>query len=124
MLSDDGWDVLGRLFDSNLGAPISAPFRLNTHTHGDQYAPRICASNAGYFSVWTSLGQDGSREGVFGQALAINGDFIGEELQINTQTISRQIQPTVTSDGNHYYTVWSSIVIGTGFDLFGRVYLP
>ena len=35
--------------------------------YGDQYAPRISAIGVDYLIVWTSLGQDGSREGVFGQ---------------------------------------------------------
>ena len=78
-------------------------------------------------AVWTSLGQDGSWEGVFGQKFSGDGSFIGSELQVNTTTISRQIQPTVTSDGaGSFLVVWSSFVVGGNYDLdlFARTYLP
>ena len=52
-----------------------------------------------YMIVWTSLGQDGSREGVFGQFVHENGTPVGGEFQVNTTTINRQMQPVVTSDG-------------------------
>ena len=122
--SANGWDVFGRLFDAN-GTAVTAPVRLNTTTYGDQYAPKISASGGDYLAVWTSLGQDGSREGVYGQFLAGNGDFTGSEFRVNTTTASRQMDPAVVSDGaNRFMVVWSSFVGGgASFDLFAQKYL-
>ncbi len=121
--STNSWDVFGCLFDPN-GVATTAPFRLNTLTFGDQYAPRLSALGAHYAAVWTSLGQDGSLEGVYGQLFSANGDLEGAEFRANTTTISRQIQPVVVSNGfNQALVVWSSMVAGTGFDLFGQKYL-
>lgn len=120
--SVDSWDVYGRLFNAN-GSAASGVVRLNTQTYGDQYAPKLSAFGRDYLAVWTSLGQDSSREGVFGQFLTSKGDLEGVEFRINTTTVSRQIHPTIASDGrNRFLVVWSSFVAGTSFDLFARSY--
>ena len=124
--STNSWDIFGRVFDTN-GVGSNVDLRLNTYTYGDQFAPKISAAGESYMAVWTSLGQDGSWEGVFGQKFSGDGSFIGSELQVNTTTISRQIQPTVTSDGaGSFLVVWSSFVVGGNYDLdlFARTYLP
>ncbi len=124
--STNSWDIFGRVFDeAGVGAP--SQFRLNTYTYGDQYAPEVSAAGTAYLAVWTSLLQDGSWEGVFGQEFGTDGSFIGSERQVNVTTLSRQIQPTVTSDGaTAFLVVWSSFVVGGNydFDLFAREYLP
>jgi hypothetical protein len=121
-LSPNGWDVFGRLFNAS-GAAVSGPVRLNTYTYGDQYAPKISAFGKEYLTVWISLGQDGSWEGIFGQFLTSGGALEGVEFRVNTTTISRQIQPSVASDGlNRFLVVWSSVGAGTSFDLWARSY--
>jgi hypothetical protein len=124
-LSTNGWDVFGGLFDLN-GNATTPPFRLNAYTFGDQYAPRISALGTNYMAVWTSLGQDGSWEGVYGQFITGSGVLeSANDIQVNTTTISHQIQPTVASDGvNRFLAVWSSFVgHGTSFDLFAQKYV-
>ena len=122
--STNSWDVFGRLFDAD-GTTTTAPVRLNTTTYGDQYAPKINALGGDYLAVWSSLGQDGSREGVYGRFLADNGDFTGPEFRVNTATVSRQIDPAVAADGvNRFLVGWSSFVGGVGsFDSFAQKYL-
>jgi hypothetical protein len=112
------WDVQGRAFDAN-GSASGTSFLVNAYTAGDQFAPRIVSLGDQQMAVWTSLGQDGSREGVYGRSL-IAGALAGEELQLNHETISRQIHPMVATDGqSRFLTVWASFVGETGFDLFG-----
>jgi hypothetical protein len=73
--------------------------------------------------VWTSLAQDGSREGVFGQALN-NGALSGGEFRVNTTVYLRQFQPDVAADNaGRFLAVWSSYQTAAGFDLFGQRYL-
>ncbi len=120
--SQKGWDAYARLFGAN-GVATSQAICLNTETHGDQYAPKLSAFGKNYLAVWNSLGQDTSREGVFGQFLMNNGDLAGVEFRVNTTTASRQIHPTIASDGlNRFLVLWSSFVAGTSFDLFARSY--
>lgn len=120
--STDSWDIAARLFN-NAGAAQGGTFRLNTLTYGDQFAPQISAFGRSYLASWISLGQDGAREGVFGQFLNSNGGLDGVEFRVNTATASRQIHPTIASDGaNRFLVLWSTFQPGTSFDLFARGY--
>jgi len=73
--------------------------------------------------VWTSLGEDGSLEGVFGQLL-YGGALAGQPFQINERAINKQFEQAVAADGtNRFIVVWSGFVgITNGFDLFARRY--
>lgn len=119
----NGWDVYARPFSSSGVGGTS--LRVNSFIAGDQYAPRISSIGADNMIVWTSLGQDGSREGVFGQFVHEDGTLVGGEFQVNTTTISSQMQPVVTSDGvGQFLAIWTSY---TGqpysFDLYAQRYL-
>jgi hypothetical protein len=118
----NSWDIYARSFSSNgIGGAITL---VNTYLYGDQYAPRITAIGTDYLVVWTSLGQDGSREGVFGQFLHGNGP-VGGEFCVNTTTIGQQMQPVVASDGaNQFLVVWTSYTGSPyNFDLFAQRYI-
>ena len=116
----NSWDVFARTVSSaGTGGLVR---RVNTQTYGDQFAPKISSVGNDYLVVWTSLGQDGSREGVFGQHLSGDGSLAGGEFGVNTTTASQQIQPVVTSDhSTRFLTVWTSFVGGSAsFDLFSQ----
>jgi hypothetical protein len=115
-------DIYARPFsDTGAGGAITV---VNTYLYGDQYAPRISSIGTDFLVVWTSLGQDGSREGVYGQFLH-GGAAVGGEFRVNTTTISQQMQPVVASDGaNQFVAIWTSY---TGnpyhFDLYAQRYM-
>lgn len=122
-VATNGWDIWARSFNvSETISPVAPEFRVNTFLYGDQYSPKIAADPAGCFVVWTSLGQDGSREGVFGRYLAGGTAPSGSELQVNTTTISQQMHPTVAWNGSEYLAVWTSYTGADGFDLYGQAY--
>jgi hypothetical protein len=116
------WDVYARAFNG-IGQARGADFRVNTYLYGDQYAPRI-AGRTDHLVVWTSMGQDGSREGVFGQFVSSDGTPIGGEIQANTTTVSRQIDPVVAAlDSDRFLVAWSGFIGGVpSFDLFAQRY--
>jgi hypothetical protein len=74
--------------------------------------------------VWTSLGQDGSREGVYGQFLQTDGTLTGNEFRVNTTVIAQQMHPSVSSDGNsQFLVVWTSFTgVVNSFDIYGQRY--
>jgi hypothetical protein len=118
----NSWDVWGRAF-SAAGSPEVADFRINSYLFGDQYRPKIAAGPSGSLVVWTSMAQDGSREGVFGRFLQGGTAVAGSELQINTTWISQQLHPAVAWNGvNNFLVVWTSFAGATGFDLYGQAY--
>ena len=119
----NGWDVWGRPFSAT-GTPEATDFGINTYLYGDQYQPKIAAGPAGSLVVWTSLNEDGSREGVFGRFLAGGTQVSGNEFRVNTTTISQQMHPSVAWDGvGHFMVVWTSFTGQSGFDLFGQLYV-
>jgi hypothetical protein len=119
----NGLDVWGRAFNAH-GAPTVPAFRLNTLLFGDQYNPRLASGPNGVLAVWTSLGEDGDREGVYGRFLLGGNQVSGDEFLVNTTTVSQQMEPDVAWNGvDRFLVVWTSFVGTTGFDLFGQMYI-
>jgi hypothetical protein len=117
------WDIYARQFATPASTnPVAV---VNTQLYGDQYAPKISSLGTDYLIVWTSLGQDGSREGVFGQYLHGNGFPAGGEFQVNTTVLNAQKYQTVASDGvGRFLVVWSSFVGGIdSIDLYAQRYI-
>src|ERR1019366_7126056 len=119
----NGWDVYARPFSSTGAGGTTV--RLNTYLYGNQYAPRLSAIGLDYLAVWTSLRQDGSREGVYGQFVHSDGSLVGGEFRMNTTTVSQQMQPVVASDGvDQFIAVWTSYTGSPySFDLFAQRYI-
>jgi hypothetical protein len=118
----NGWDVWGRPFTAE-GMPEATDFRINTYLYGDQYRPKVATGPSGSLVVWTSMGEDGSREGVFGRFLQGGTAISGNEFQVNTIAVSQQIHPTVAWNGlNQFLVIWSGFMGTSGFDLRGQAY--
>jgi hypothetical protein len=113
-----GWDVFAQTHATD-GSAAGSAFRVNNFTTGDQFAPSVATAGDQQLVVWTSVGQDGSREGVYGRRLQA-GALAGDEFRINQTTPSRQWHPTVAADGQDGAVVlWSGFAGVSGFDLFG-----
>lgn len=121
-VAGNSWDVFARSVTGGAGGGMVR--RVNTHTYGDQLAPKISGTGTKYLVVWTSMGQDGSQEGVCGQFLQGDGALSGGEFRVNTTTPSFQKFPSVASDGSsRFLTVWSSFVGGAAsVDLYAQRY--
>jgi hypothetical protein len=118
----NSWDVWGRAFSAG-GAPTVAAFRINGYLYGDQYQPRLASGPNGCLAVWTSLAQDGDREGVFGRFLLGGNRVSGPEFQVNTTWVNQQLDPDVAWNGvDRFLVVWTSFAGASGFDLFGQMY--
>lgn len=114
-------DILARSYDA-AGVPVTAPVVVNATTYGDQFAPRIATQGNTHLVVWTSLGQDGSYEGVYGRSVTATGTPSGDEFLINTTTLNRQLHPAVGADNaGRLLVVWASFTGATaGSDLYGQ----
>ena len=119
----NGLDIYARSFSSaGVGGTV---MRVNSYLYGDQYGPRISSLGTDYLIVWTSLAQDGSQEGVYGQFVRGNGSVVGGEFRVNTTTANSQIQPVVASDGvGQFLAIWTSFTgLPYGFDLYAQRYI-
>ena len=115
--------VFGRRF-SAAGTPRGAEFRVNTYTTNDQAGPSVASDSNGNFVVtWTSVGQDGSSFGVFGQQFDAAGAPAGAEFRVNTFTPSHQLTGRVAMEATsgNFVVVWNGDGPGYGyFDMFGQ----
>jgi hypothetical protein len=59
------------------GVPQSGEFQINTYTTDNQFGPFLATDALGNFiAAWTSYGQDGSAEGVFGKRYDAAGNVL------------------------------------------------
>ena len=116
-------DIFARPFTNSTGGVAAI---VNSTLVGDQYAPRISAIGLDYLVTWTSLGQDGSREGIYGQFLHSGGVHTGTEFRVNTTTAGSQMQGVVASDGvANFLTAWAGVNFTNSpvnFDLYAQRY--
>ena len=90
--------------------PLGSEFQVNSYTTNFQGIPAVAsAGNGSFVVVWTSIGQDGSGSGVFGQRYDSLGAKAGPEFQVNTYTTGSQESPSVAADRNgNFVVVWAS----------------
>jgi len=118
-----GWDVETRGFDLQ-GQGSATETVVNGETRGDQFSPRLANVGGHLLVAWTSYGQDGADEGIYGRLLMANGKFDGGEFLVNTRTRGAQIYPAVSAAGTERAVVaWTSYAGGTAsYDLFAQNY--
>ncbi len=119
----DGWDIWARRFGAD--GVGGTGYRLNSHTFGDQFLPTVACAGNDYFAIWSSLGQDGAREGVFGRLIADTGMPQGDEFGVNRRTASQQLHPALASDGaGRFLALWTTFGGGlNSFDLAALRYV-
>jgi hypothetical protein len=110
-------------------APVcGAEFQVNTHTTYDQKNAAIAMDEAGKFVVvWSSYGQDGSSNGVFGRLFDPNCGQLGEEFQINMTSSGNQAEPVVAMDAAAGFVVaWQGpgLIEEEQEDIFARRFDP
>ncbi|MBM4176679.1 MAG: T9SS type A sorting domain-containing protein [Ignavibacteria bacterium] len=100
-------------------------FKVNTYSDTTQREPAIASDGYGnYVIVWSSINQDGSESGIYGQRLNANDEKVGSEFRINTTTLKTQYRPSVDMNSSgRFIVVWASMVnINSSFDIFVQVF--
>jgi len=120
-----GRGIFGQRYDS-LGGRLGTEFRVNSYTTGYQQRPSVTSDASGNFVVvWSSLDQDGSNWGVFGQRHNSLGEALGTEFRVNSYTNGSQVSPSVAFDASgSFVVVWESYQDGSAFGIFGQHYDP
>jgi hypothetical protein len=85
-------------------------FRVNTYVDSVQNEPSIAMNGNGqYVVVWSSMLQDGSAEGIYGQRFAVGDRKVAGEFRVNTTVKNAQLKPAVAmNDAGAFVVVWSS----------------
>jgi len=100
-----GYGVFAQRFAAN-GTKSGSEIPVNSYTTFDQHEPTVAMDEAGNFTVvWSSSGQDGDGEGVFGQRFDAAGAKQGVEFPVNTHTASDERFPAIASDRHGNFVV-------------------
>ena len=127
--SSDGQDgsgdgIYGQRYDAD-GNTIGSEFQINSYTANNQFYPSVTSlSDGGFVVTWSSDGQDGSYDGIYGQRYDADGNTIGSEFQVNSYTTSAQSSPSVTSlsDGGFVVTWQSNGQDSSSGGIYGQRY--
>jgi hypothetical protein len=104
---------------------VADEFQVNSTTANDQSGSSTAALNDGGFVVtWTSEGQDGSGNGIYGQRYDSAGVAVGSEFQVNSTTANDQSNSSTTAfnDGGFVVTWESYGQDGSGNGIYGQRY--
>lgn len=115
-----GYGIRARRIDGS-GVPTGTEIAVNSFTTGDQTRPAVAPSpDGGFVVVWTSVGQDGSGEGVFGRAFDPSGTPVGVDFPVAQTAIGAQRDPAIAEDpAGGFLVTWQSYDNG-GYGVFGR----
>ena len=115
--NDNSNDIFGRLFDSGAN-PMGDEFLINTTRLGNQKEPSVATNAAGNFVVaWQGPGQD--QNDIFAQRFEPNGQPLGPEFPVNTDTTGRQLHPRAAmSKTGAFVIVWENNEFWPQFDYF------
>ncbi|HET6467019.1 MAG TPA: cadherin domain-containing protein [Geminicoccaceae bacterium] len=121
----DGSDygVYARRYDA-AGDPLGDEFRVNSHTEGAQQLSSITAVADGFVVAWTSFGQDGSGDGVYGQRYDAVGEPLDDEFRITHASDGSQRDPALAGlpDGG-FAVLWTGAGPGDDQGIFLDLFL-
>jgi hypothetical protein len=102
-------DVYVRFLDMH-GNLLGGAQRVNTHASGIQSDADVATLASGQtLVVWTSLGQDGDGEGIYGQRFTSQGVRDGAEFLINQTTARNQSKSSAAAlNGDKFVVGWIS----------------
>ncbi len=120
----DGWGIYGQRYDAS-GAALGGEFGINTTTASDQiFSSAAALGDGGFVVTWSSLEQDGSGWGIYGQRFDASGAAVGDEFRINSETGDWQLHSSAVSLGDGGFLVtWSSLnQDGSSWGIYGQRY--
>lgn len=120
----DSSGIFAQRYDAS-GNKTGKPFLVNTYTDDIQEDSAITTlADGGFVVTWTSLGQDRSGYGIYGQRYTANGDAVGAEFRINTYTSNWQYGSSVTAlEGGGFAVTWVSYgQDGSEYGVYGQRY--
>ncbi|MBK8505292.1 MAG: hypothetical protein IPL46_25695 [Saprospiraceae bacterium] len=125
---NSGTAVMARRYQANTVA-LGGAFLVNSYTTSAQANPDVALDADGDFTVvWQSYGQDGNKNGVYGQRYSRDGNVLGEEFQIHRFTTEGQSFPSVTIDSDGDFLVsWVSFNqegVNSGYGVYFQRFCP
>ena len=119
-----GWGVYGQIHNAD-GSVRTSEFKINDTTLNNQLFSSIAGLPDGSFVMtWSSLVQDGSGYGVYGQIHNADGSVRTGEFKISDTTFDDQNYSSITGliDGGFVVTWSSQGQDGSGYGVYGQIH--
>lgn len=112
-----GFDIYKQKYQAN-GSALGGETRVNATTNNDQLNSSIAMDASGALVVaWDSLGQEpvpatsggSTQTGVYAQRFDANGNKVGSDILVNTETTDDQSNPSIAMNaGGDFVVTWQS----------------
>ena len=122
LIDGSSYGIVGKRYNG-AGVSSTAQFQVNTLTAGEQSWVKVAGLNNGdYVITWQSNTQDGDGFGIFSRHYTSINGVLYPDFQVNTETISHQMNPDIASlnDGGYVITWQSNMQDGDGYGIFAR----
>lgn len=117
--------IFGRVISSK-GVFLGSDFVISGDTRFDHSDVALAVlENGTIVTSYTSTGQDGSMDGVYGQLLTQTGEKIGAELKLSLTTeLNQRSSSVVALPGGRFVSAWVSEgqLDADGADVFARIF--
>ena len=104
-----GYQIYAQRYDSS-GNTIGSEFNLSSDKNfSSSWVSAAALSDGSFIATWSTYRKDGSGYGVYGQRFASNGNLLGDEFLINTETSDMQRNSSIAAlaDGG-FVIAWES----------------
>jgi hypothetical protein len=118
----DSRGISAQRYDAD-GQPVGSEFLVNTYTPGAQQLPDVaCGQDGGFVIVWEGLARDGDGYGIFTRRYDSGGAAVGDEIQVNSYTVERQLSASAcVAPGGGFVVTWHSYEQdGYSYGVFGQ----
>jgi len=118
-----GFGVFARTIGTD-GAPEGTPFLVNNHTNGDQSAPAVVGTDAGFIVAWEGK-SNADAKGIWCRAFLADGTAVKPQSRVNTETTNQQESVALAPLDGGAVAVWmSKNQDGDGWGIFGQRLSP
>ncbi len=119
-----GFGIYARRLQAATGQFLGNEFQVHVTTAGSQLAPRVAASGANFYAVWSGLGAGGDTNDIYGRGFTAAGSGAGAvtgEVRLNASVSGNQVQPAIAAAGSGLVVAWASDgADGSGFGVVAR----
>ncbi len=119
-----GYGIFARRLQAATAQPLGNEFQVHVTTAGSQLAPKVAASGANFYAVWSGLGAGGDTNDIYGRGFTASGSGAGAvtgEVRLNAGVSGNQVQPAIAAAGSGLVVVWASDgADGSGFGVVAR----
>jgi hypothetical protein len=113
--------IAGQRYDA-FGAPVGGEFQINGNARDSQDAPEVVGTpDGGFLVTWVTDSNDGDGKAVVVRRFDADGvamEPYGNDVRVNTSTVTNQSQPAIAVLDRGFVVVWTSAHDGNNTNIY------